>query len=476
MRPIESRDEWFNLFVIHQNRVAHGPKNYINEAFLDGFLNLILWGHEHECLIQPAPTSSQFWITQPGSTIATSLSEFEAKPKHVGLLEVFSGKFRVTPIPLTTVRPYLIEDVVLSSVPGLTPNDHDKIYQYLCDRVEDLINQANQKQKEENRPIVPPLIRIKVDYTGFSLLNPSRFGQAFVGRVANPKDILNFHRAKKTKNIISTAKTPEEQKAEEDALFSRAVRPESLDTTKIEDLILSFLGPNGTIEILPENAFTNALASFVEKEEKTAISEFIKKVVSTTQKYLESQDPSKTKTLDDIQGLVIEQTSKQNTLDAIKRKEKNDNDNSQNDDPLTAPSSSTNKRVDNNTDDNSNPSKKPKVKKEKKVDIINLDDEDEDDIFMFDEKNSKVSVKKEQQSASQSQQSKKRGFGKIDDFVAPKAPAPKKTKTKPKPKPKPIKEEEATSSRGLLENLLDESNDSESTKSVRTDKWGRKKS
>jgi len=299
-----------------------------------------------------------------------------------------------------------------------------------------------------------------VDYTGFSQLNPSRFGQSFVGRVANPKEILNFHRKTKTK-LTSTANNPEEQLEEEEALFSRAVRPEVLDTTKIEDLILSFLGPSGAVEILPETDFTNALNNFVEKEEKTAISEFIKKKIQSTQKFLEAQEPSKTKTLDDIQSLVIEQTSKQKTIDSLKRKEKQ-KENTQNEvistntEKITPP-----------------PLKKPKIKKEKseKSQIINVD---EDDMFMLDEKQSKK-VKIKQEKSSQSLQSKKRDLTKLDDFVAPSAPAPKKSKNKT------VKEEEiipSSSSRKLIGNLLDESqsHESESTKSVRTAKWGRKKS
>jgi double-strand break repair protein MRE11 len=34
VRPSEDPDEWFNIFVIHQNRSAHGKKNYIPETFL----------------------------------------------------------------------------------------------------------------------------------------------------------------------------------------------------------------------------------------------------------------------------------------------------------------------------------------------------------------------------------------------------------------------------------------------------------
>jgi hypothetical protein len=41
------------------------------------------------------------------------------------------------------------------------------------------------------------LVRLKVDYTGFSQVSNTRFGKAFVGKVANPADILIFHKQKK---------------------------------------------------------------------------------------------------------------------------------------------------------------------------------------------------------------------------------------------------------------------------------------
>ncbi len=83
MRPVEAKDEWFNIFVMHQNRVAHNPKNYIHENMLDAFLDFVIWGHEHECHIIPQPsTVGQFYITQPGSSVATALSEGEAKKKY----------------------------------------------------------------------------------------------------------------------------------------------------------------------------------------------------------------------------------------------------------------------------------------------------------------------------------------------------------------------------------------------------------
>ncbi len=50
---------------------------------LDNFLDFVVWGHEHECLITPQPsTVGEFYITQPGSSVATALSDGEAKKKY----------------------------------------------------------------------------------------------------------------------------------------------------------------------------------------------------------------------------------------------------------------------------------------------------------------------------------------------------------------------------------------------------------
>lgn len=87
LRPADKPESWFNLFTIHQNRVKHGAKNYIPETFLPGFLDLVVWGHEHRCEVDIVHNPQQnYFITQPGSTIATSLSEGEAEPKWVGAL------------------------------------------------------------------------------------------------------------------------------------------------------------------------------------------------------------------------------------------------------------------------------------------------------------------------------------------------------------------------------------------------------
>lgn len=66
------------------NRSKHGATNYIPEQFLDDFINLVVWGHEHECKIAPFQNEQQrFYVSQPGSSVVTSLSPGEAVKKCV---------------------------------------------------------------------------------------------------------------------------------------------------------------------------------------------------------------------------------------------------------------------------------------------------------------------------------------------------------------------------------------------------------
>lgn len=43
----------FLSFLVTFSRVKTNPKNAINEHFLPRFLDFIVWGHEHECLVDP---------------------------------------------------------------------------------------------------------------------------------------------------------------------------------------------------------------------------------------------------------------------------------------------------------------------------------------------------------------------------------------------------------------------------------------
>ncbi|GJN26300.1 hypothetical protein PR202_gb14222 [Eleusine coracana subsp. coracana] len=222
----ESVSDWFNILVLHQNRIKTNPKSAINEHFLPRFLDFVVWGHEHECLIDPQEVPGMgFHITQPGSSVATSLIDGEAKPKHVLLLEIKGNQYRPTKIPLRSVRPFEYAEVVLKDEADVDPNDQDSVLEHLDKIVRNLIEKSSQPTASRSEPKLP-LVRIKVDYSGFSTINPQRFGQKYVGKVANPQDILIFSKSAKKRQTTG-----------EHADDSEKLRPEELNQQTIEALV-----------------------------------------------------------------------------------------------------------------------------------------------------------------------------------------------------------------------------------------------
>lgn len=279
-----SGEDCFNLFVFHQNRARHGPTSHIPEEFIDGFIDLVFWGHEHECRIVPEGFE-KFDVTQPGSSVATSLSEGESRPKHVGLLSIKGKDFSLDKIRLKTTRPLQFTTVTLSQVEGLNRSDTKAIQTHLEGIVESLIEKARldwEEQQQQSPYQLPledpdmempmPLVRIRVDYSGgYETFNPQQFGQKFIDRVANPKDILKFQRTQTRTNVAK----PSEMISD----INTAI-PERLDTLRVEDLVNELLSRD--LFILPETGLEEAVMSLVEKSDKEAIRTFVTKSVAQT--------------------------------------------------------------------------------------------------------------------------------------------------------------------------------------------------
>jgi double-strand break repair protein MRE11 len=66
------------------------------------------------CVQAIADSDKGFSILQPGSSVATALSEGEAKKKHVIILEILGDQWRTFKFPLRTVRPFAFDQVLLN--------------------------------------------------------------------------------------------------------------------------------------------------------------------------------------------------------------------------------------------------------------------------------------------------------------------------------------------------------------------------
>mmetsp|Transcript_8720 Transcript_8720/g.13022 ORF Transcript_8720/g.13022 Transcript_8720/m.13022 type:complete len:810 (-) Transcript_8720:149-2578(-) len=304
--PDQQQGKYLNIFVLHQNRdYGRGRKNCIHESMIPEWMDVVIWGNEHECI--PTLVESlvgTFRIYQPGSSVATSLSEGESSrnPKHFGILEVSEVKFRLLPVPYTRIRGFAFEDVCLSSMEGLDPRDPNieeamiavltgrvkglirSARELISPEIEDLDNSSFDYQIRDPRKV---LVRLRVDYAGFPTINPQKFGSRFVGEVANPSEVLIFSRRRKEneKNNVGAGNT---LRSEFDA-HRGAGDAEALSRIRVEDLVCEVLGmQNKQLGLLAPDLLSNALEDFVVKKIPTAITDVVEKELLSTQQYLSS--------------------------------------------------------------------------------------------------------------------------------------------------------------------------------------------
>lgn len=115
-----------------------------------------------------------------------------------------------------------------------------------------------------------PLIRIKVDATGVTeTFNPIRFGQEFQGRIANPRDVLTFHRSKKSGVGSRGAKVAIDQPELSIDDPDLSVQ-EKLAKVRVQTLVKEYLGAQ-ELQLLGETGMSDAIQIFVEKDDIHAI-------------------------------------------------------------------------------------------------------------------------------------------------------------------------------------------------------------
>ncbi|KAK0880144.1 meiotic recombination [Friedmanniomyces endolithicus] len=321
-RPGTQKDDWFNLMSVHQNHYAHTETSYLPEKFLPSFLDLVVWGHEHECILEPQTNAEQgFRVIQPGSSVATSLMPGEAVPKKVAILSIIGKEMKIETIRLTTVRPFVMREVSLMASREMrelamqTDDTKPKLARYLMDIVEELIEEAKKQWLEAQREagadqdeeveIPKPLIRLRVDYTApdggeFDLENPQRFSNRFMDRVANTSDVVQFHRKRQAqKSIKGKADMPE------DSVLAQM----EMDTVKIGQLVDEFLAAQ-SLTILPQNTFSDAVGQFVDKDDRTAMEQFVTKSLESLVSHLIDGDEDEEVDEERVAGMMEEYKAK----------------------------------------------------------------------------------------------------------------------------------------------------------------------
>uniref|UniRef100_A0A915DHK9 Mre11 DNA-binding domain-containing protein n=1 Tax=Ditylenchus dipsaci TaxID=166011 RepID=A0A915DHK9_9BILA len=212
LRPNDDPEGWFSVLVVHQNRPRRSTSRttgaFLPIHFIPPFFDLVIWGHEHESLIEPQyfntgnsnDPENGFFIIQPGSTVATSLCREEAVQKHCGVITVKGRKFKCTPIPLQTTRQVIVDELVLDDsvqmkkMPRSTVRQkHMEDEDLIAQKVDEMLEDAAEK-RGPSQPM-PPLLRLKVVYSDKWLdippINARRFGSRYADKVANAADMVS---------------------------------------------------------------------------------------------------------------------------------------------------------------------------------------------------------------------------------------------------------------------------------------------
>lgn len=324
-RPNQQSTDWFNLLAVHQNHHAHTPTSYLPENMLPEWLDLVVWGHEHECLVDPRHNpETGFHVMQPGSSVATSLVPGEAVAKHVAVVSVTGREFSVEKHRLKTVRPFVTAEVVLATdkrFKGLEKkkDNRPELTRRLMEVVEEMIEEANVEWdslqdadvNENERP--RPLIRLKVEYTApegghYDIENPQRFSNRFSDKVANTNDVVYFYRKRTMQstwppiylpysNILLT-KT--ERATAANALSEEVVASfAEMDSVKVAKLVEEYLKAQ-SLKILPQAPFGDAVTQFVDKDDKHAMEQFVSESLSSQVKQMLSLEEND----EDLEGAM----------------------------------------------------------------------------------------------------------------------------------------------------------------------------
>lgn len=362
-----------------------------------------------------------FRITQPGSSVATSLVSGEAQKKQIGILDIRGKNFRLHPVPLTQVRSFATTELSLREHRAeLDPEDpkiDSKVSSVLEDEVRYMANTARNKMESILKEALQAgndagekdssltyrlqkpnevLVRIRVEHNGFTTLNNQRFGAKFVGEVANPSDMLLFHRKKDPKLASKIKKKKIEPMA-----------PEQIEQTNMEDLIKQQLDSCDTkLHVLVQDSLSEALEEYVEKSlTSAAISDVAVGTLSQKTKTLIAMN--KANNDDDDDGPKLEKESQ--VLDALNRESQSQEDVSM---------------VEAEDDEEEQPSKKSKAKGSKKRKGASTQEKEnsmelDDSLEVPKSRSKKGATKKKKKSPLDSDEDDD------DSFQAPKAPGKK---------------------------------------------------
>ena len=143
--------------------------------------------------------------------MATSLIQAESNPKHIGLCEINQDKFRIIPIKLETQRPFIYDQFELKQYADKIKSQED-IEHLIEKKVQECLEKIEQGRKSTPKLYndLLPLIRLKIEYSGYTIIKMNSILNKFSNLVANPGDMVQFWKKSEIFSIKSGKNGDEE--------------------------------------------------------------------------------------------------------------------------------------------------------------------------------------------------------------------------------------------------------------------------
>ena len=100
-------------------------------------------------------------------------------------------------IRLSDIRPFIFEHVELSKSHSengmaLDARNMSQVEDYLIRKTDRLLEKLDVSKKRDELKL--PLIRLKIENTGFPVIKSKRLTEYFINKIANPMDFMQFYK------------------------------------------------------------------------------------------------------------------------------------------------------------------------------------------------------------------------------------------------------------------------------------------
>jgi len=288
VKTLKDQDEWYNILVLHQNRAKRSEDCYIPESELPNFMDFVVWGHEHDCRAKPEwNDEKQFFVSQPGSSVPTSLCEGEAIPKNVILLKIMEKKMKYELIPLESVRPFLFQTLKISQLDipfSTTQKKSEQIKRYLQQMIETLLDETL-STRLTGHPMQPllPLARIRIEYDEEDQpFHPTRLALNFSKSVANYDTMILMRR------MTRRGRTSDFDEVDNEVMDCVLAEQNEEEILKVETVVKEYFEriDSNPLKVLSVKSLVEAVGRYVDLSDTDALSDVISLQITKTTDHL----------------------------------------------------------------------------------------------------------------------------------------------------------------------------------------------